>query len=650
MTDDARPNVRSPKRAEAWAKRALSRANTGLVGLLDAAFVNVKLYAALIGASILGNGVHDDAPGFQAVFNATGGASTGTTPWVPGPSVYVMHEPVGLSSTQQLRGSAGATLLSTNPNHGLFDAIFFGTTSPILHAGALTANIPAGAPPNTTLLNFAPAVGHWVILAHGTSQAAYQVKGVAGVVSPFTVTVDRPIVWPFVATDTATEVASIVQDVDLDGQGMKLAGTGLESIHFSAGWQLKVRNFHYVSTASNLVGSAFGFDVACRDVLFADCSTDCPNTSAGVYFQSVERGVCERFVSRNGGAAVVLFDDYQIGVEDSWSYNCTVGNDFQMTAITPGSSFGCIGCWITGCGSIDSAGNAFGASYSAGGLIANVLAQGPTGNGVELLQVTDMTIGPQIIVKNAGANGLDVDATCVRTTILELNVDGAASHALLVNAGAVGTIVGWLYATHCAAQAVDSGADLSIAHMRGTCDVADFNTFVVTTGGTFRLGDAQLKMLAANGTVVQQIGGTAYYDGLDFTIVGANGTGLYHNAGVAYVSNSKMSGPGSSFGIYVTAGATVRILGGVSLDGTGTPLTIAAGAYCNRTTIVAAGTGAAQATAFPDMKTTDKVETQLTVAAGVRAAGLPLVVQTAGVGWSSTFAATDTSTYSQVAL
>lgn len=572
-------------------------------------------------------GGSDIGPTCQAVAAAC--TKSGQSAWLPAGS-YLSTTPASLPSGARVRGQSSAAITSNNPNHGAYDEVFFSTFGTPIQVGAIDAAYVAPVNPGNTLpVDFAaaPIVGHVLLVsataggASGTCQTAYIIKNVVHVAgTEYTVTLDRPNVWPFIAADTVTEYASLPHNVIIDGEGMTFAGTGLQAIEYFGMLQGRIRDCHYVSSASNLSGSAFGVDCASRECTIEDCTSECPNGSAGGYLQSNERTVISRFRSDNGGAAFNLFDCYQCGIEDSWSYNSTTGNDFLIGQINPGSgrpaSFGCTSCWISGGGVVNSGGNGYYVAHSTSSVIKNVLVQGAAINGVTIDGGCVDTSLMSVTVSGATGKGVAVLTGAFRTRLHDISATGC-DVGLYVQAGTDDTFCRNLYITGCVTQAVSALDELTIVGMSGGLGATDGVNYIIANAGNFTMADSDLSSVRANGTMLQNAGATAKLDNIVLTLtVGANQTGFYLTAGTTYLTNCKVTGPGSSFGCYIQgAGTVVHIGPGCDFDGSGTPLTLAGGTTLTNVTMDQTG-GVALVAATRSLTFAEHYTTRIELAAG----------------------------------
>jgi hypothetical protein len=187
-------------------------------------------------------GTVDDGPVFQAALNATAGK--GVAVCVPFATangqvtngVYTIATGIQAVSHATLTLAEGVTLLSAEVDGGITNGlIYYAATASGGTSTTLAANVGAVGPPVSTFTvtsatGFAIGDTAWFQSVDGFPQAYYGIINVVGT----TITVDRPIVWPFLAGDSVTSIPS---DPTLQyftllglGAGATISGTGSHAL------------------------------------------------------------------------------------------------------------------------------------------------------------------------------------------------------------------------------------------------------------------------------------------------------------------------------------------------------------------------------------------------------------------------------------
>lgn len=475
-------------------------------------------------------------------------------------------------------GNPGAKLKSTNPSHGILDATFLVAEPASTNTGTINTNVTVNS--RTVLVNMTtkPTVGKALNIGNGTCQQIYIVEAVSGSTSPYTVTVDRPIVWPFLASGSAaSEFDSIPSFITIDGRGIQLSGLGTQAIELATGYRVNIYGVHYIQGDGDVVGSPYGFDVSCQECLMEDWTSNSANNSAGHYFQSNERSIVRRGKVRNGGSGVGVFDSYQTGVADHWTYdttNASVGA-INISRIDS-SAFGCIECWVDGGGVIGHAGPGISIDHALRTKINNHVMDLCSG-GLYLTSGAIDSIITSVVVRNITNDGLHID-TGVDNTFVNGFIADTCKNGINVISGSTNTYVNDAKIIKSSTSAVISAADLTINGLFLAATTGDGIAIMQATAGNFTLQNAHLTSTAlVSATVLQVSGGTARLNGVRIEIPsGNNATALYCTGGTTYLENVAVVGFANSFSLYV-GGGTVYIGDGCDFGTLGTPFTFASG-------------------------------------------------------------------------
>jgi len=213
-----------------------------------------------------------DAAGLQAAETAMG--SVGRTVAKPGTFVIAAatrlpsHSLVELHSATQLVSTIDQPLVYVTHWNGIFNGYsdFNGSVGTL-------ASTPTLGSRTLSVTGFVPVEGRAIQVSHTVSASTYVIKKVTGA-GPYTVTVDRALVFPWVSGDTVQEITTLAQDMRIDGHGGQLRGLGGQGVEFARVFRVKVRDLHFDPSDGIPTGAAFGTDLGCWESLYEDCSAD----------------------------------------------------------------------------------------------------------------------------------------------------------------------------------------------------------------------------------------------------------------------------------------------------------------------------------------------------------------------------------------
>lgn len=527
-----------------------------------------------------------DATVMQAAVTAAAGAGDACV--MPGTAAIATA--VQLPSASRTVCSPGTYIKQTFATHVNLDATYTtrGTERTPANTGTLASTPTRLSKTLSCTLSSTPLVGGYLkvqLAANNTSQAIYQIVAVVGSSSPYTVTTDRAIVWPFVSGDALTELTGVVERAIVEGGGQTMSGPGNQAVQFTLCRQCIVRDTHYVydAAAGVCTGSPFGYDVACRECVLEDWSADNRNNSAGFYFQSNECSQIRRGVVRNAGSSVGVFDSYMCSVVDVWGYDLTrnaaapdTGGIF-LGRIAPGST-GCFDCTVKGGGHINIAGTGVYVETALRSLVEDHHVDGCT-NG---FKIDSGAVGTRLIgisARNASASGLDLLSGATGTHVTGY-VTAGCDYGIRVRAGTVKTVLENIriesfitYGLHVSDNCQIRGLDL-------TASSTDSASPILVAAGVVTIEHGNWASTKANASVIQVSGGTVTLkDILVGVATGANQTAFYLTGGTVYLDGciaTETAAASNSFGIYV-GGATVTIGPNCDMSNTDAPLTIASG-------------------------------------------------------------------------
>jgi hypothetical protein len=605
-------------------------------------FVSVKTFGAV------GNGAADDTAAIARGLAAVAG--TGIALWFPG-GTYRVTSQIDLPSFVVIWGSPSATIhqvLTGAANTSAFAG------QPVFGASvALTADNVAGTNVIQTGTRFPNGtrifVGDQPTPGPSAQASTYTVMSSSAAGPDWNLVVDRIVLGSYsAATGSITPLVSYPQEIYIWGNGMLFTGTSGGAltgyIGFGAAFHCYVFDVRADPSLGTLSanGKAFNYDLGSVECGFFRCRADCGGvaTVAGFSFQGSENVLGVDCIAINCGNGFELVDGFLCVYEQPSGGNNT--NDLAFLSNNGASAVGVTGAIIRGAdfsGSSNGVNLAYGSSdiqfdscqfYSC--IITAFWVQnnnGPcAGITIEDIKIIGGCTTAGMFISGDGhqieasgptidfvsGNGIEVTGNACR-----IMVDGLSSYDAATN-GSSGVLL------------VNGTSDLIVkrAYTALTFSIASWFVVVPQGGATISVDDLLVEQSigVASISVVFQVNAICNLRLRNVRTIGPVDFGI--NAG-AFVG-------------------TMRILEGCNFHSCSTPISINAAVHYNRPTVTAAGTGAAQAYAFPDLAEQERVYYTRVVNGGVPTSAGPLYVYTAGVGYTRTYAAADTSTYNEVIL
>lgn len=159
-----------------------------------------------------------DAANIQAAETAMG--SVGRTLAKPGTfavstaTTLPSHSLVELHSATRLVSTVDQPLVYSSHWQSIFNGYsdFNGNTGTL-------ASTPTLGSRTLSVTGFVPVEGRAIQVSHTVSASTYVIKKVTGA-GPYTVTVDRALVFPWVSGDTVQEITTLAQDMRIDGHSV----------------------------------------------------------------------------------------------------------------------------------------------------------------------------------------------------------------------------------------------------------------------------------------------------------------------------------------------------------------------------------------------------------------------------------------------
>jgi hypothetical protein len=458
----------------------------------------------------------------------------------------------------------GSTTLSTSPTYGASTLAFTSTTGFTTCAAPATgATCPAGS---------------LILVQDAVRGIPYVIRSITATdagPSSGTVTVDRPVLWPFTGTITVYQLTSILQDVEITGdKGAIVQGTGADGGEVVACWRCKVRGIRWLSSFKYKV---FSFDWGGLDDTFEDNEVELVSASggtpAGLMLEDAENGVMHHNVARGGFSGSFLLDSTR---QSSTRANTAIGAVYGfIDEADVSDTLGCLDTTHVG----DSALNASGVGMNllSPGDRTKVIGFSSYGSAVGMETAHTNTEVESFSSVGASTAGLATNGVGIRARgIYASNVGGAIGISLsggdsllehvattgepaieVVASSTTTTIDGWRHtfgAVNGQSLAYSDGGSLS--SLRTTCRDCTF-TYVSSTGNK----------------VAFQFTSATTFSGERIRWVGSNANGyvLYDPANastISYVGAWEVS-PASNFLLGTPVGqsrGTVTVNGATAVD------------------------------------------------------------------------------------
>jgi hypothetical protein len=544
----------------------------------------------------------------------------------------------------------GVTILTSLPNVGL------PTVAPFWSVlGAQGVITTLAAPVNRGAFSIVTTVDESAIFVPGTilqianpltagnsagfRVSTHRVAGVAGV--NVNVLPDLPRSLP--AGSTVSNFATRPTNIRLIGNRATITGTSVRYIELAAALDCFVSQWRFTDE-SGAIGSdlLLSFDGGGTNNRADDIAVRIQGPSTPLAATALESCDGHCIISRltvNGATSYgsILYDCSDSDIEESTLCHCGVAGVALVadTAVHSASTEGCIGCTVRSTTALN----------SAAGLLVR--------DGARDCWAIDSSFDGNTIGISLMPIGGDA-STPTGNTFRDVTARFNATHGVVVGTGAVGTVIDGIDVSSNGTSASTGTGILLQGHAKlGRLYASggnNANLILASAGGDFDELDATAAPTPAINGWCQLNGGAA----VRYTIRasklilagGAVNSGLLQvNAMLSIDTTEIAANGGAATSVLAQPTGIVRIGQGNKWDGSATPFGLnGVGGVFSQATTVSGGAGAAQAVAFGDMRTTDDVVVERTVNGGAPGI-MPLIVKTAGTGYTLTFAAGDTSTY-----
>ena len=587
----------------------------------------------------IGDGIADDTAAIQ--YAVTTFAGTGIDVFF-GAGIFLVSTPIlfPVNAPLHVRGTRGVSVLKSTitPSGGpggSTQTVFYSAAQIIGVASTLAATPTLRSRSLSSNASFAEGT---IVIVQTTGNVGQQftIAAPPSGGGPFTLTTDDPVLSSFVSGNT---IAAYNVPTGIWIEGLTFSGTGDRAIELGAALNCLVTDCEAVPTYGAFTSIVMSFDIAGRRNTHDTIDINQGGgANGGVALESnsfsTQRDIKVNAVA-GSGSAVGIFWPTPMACEgfNLTAIACPIGMQVSQSDNT--DTVGPIDGSIVGLTVLDST-TSSGIVHESGQNFsyANVKTDGNANDGMTILP-SSSTPADGITITNYGAA---VNAG------IGLNVNGSACRVFASNVTTQGNGGGGL-------SAAGNGYVVEVDGFQSTDDVGGPWQSPSGTGVTLSIRRARVRNVSLNGFWTPDPACTGSISLDDYVAEYVSGTGVKavidcSGAFTLYMRNVKTIGA-LTFGVFAGNGVAVvvRDQGGNNLESCGTPFTYDGTSRPSRGSLVAAGSGSAQSVAFPDLTSNDRVYLQRTVAGGTPGTGQPLVIPTVGVGWTETFAATDTSTY-----
>lgn len=332
----------------------------------------------------------------------------------------LINTPLTIPSNTVLSACPGTVMMSDlTPTGGQTQAIFWcGIPT---HIGIGTISVAPGRS-NTVIVSgwtgTAPAVGHILGFQSGNSFSTYDIVAVSGS-DPYTCTLDRVIVPPFDAGDSAITYASQPTNIAIFGNGMRLRGLVDRYIELGAVNRGLIDDVHmdgvgggYPTAPANGSGS---FDTGGRDCHWRRCTVDLTGRNDAVFgfgLESIDVGSMVDCTVSGGNTGFYAPDCVGVTIARCHAHRVGRGTGSGSGFFIGKSATG-IGSYNCGLTDSEAPGCHFGASFSTSRpLVTNLSAPGC----VWSLNVNSDAGAVEVF--GMDASGSDGAAICAADTII----------------------------------------------------------------------------------------------------------------------------------------------------------------------------------------------------------------------------------------
>ena len=461
----------------------------------------------------------DACPKIQNGLTALAGHSAQAL-WLPA-GTYACATPVLVPNNVTIRLSAQASIVSSLPVvDGHTSTPFYADGAPYSHVTTLASTPTVGSETLTLTSATGYAIGQYIFVTTSTSTyfASYKIVNLVTT----TVTVDRPILKPFVGGDTVEIMTRQPAGISiLADKGATLSGTGDRGIQLVSCVDCVVRG---LTINSSFTSYAASFDGGGQRVLWDGVNVNCvANCAVGLALEEAEYGTV-RDVNALGGFTVanVQINSCESAMVDNTNGLYGVGPGLELVN-SVSEPIGNRNTTVLG-GHYN--GNNDGINGSTVNQNTTLVGVTTTGNGSAGVR-TGTGQGWRIVGHHSGGNASYGIAATAALSVQGLDMQGQVTgidgSAVLLDSGTGNvTLSGW---------AIDAGTSLTGGFWQAIQHTSSGRLTI--TGSTFVGSSSAHQTLA-----IRVDAGSAVIDATKIAMTGADGYGLFANGGTIQIGPS----------------------------------------------------------------------------------------------------------------
>ncbi|MBI3200143.1 MAG: hypothetical protein HYZ29_01295 [Myxococcales bacterium] len=553
----------------------------------------------------------DDAAHVAAILEGNAGRRT----VVLSAGTYNWETPCRVPSGTRLRGGADVTINSKLPNNGVYVTAAFLAFNTAGTSGHPESPIAIGDTTIKTTTDLGPVGTKIIVVSPNFHVSVRTITGITQAGGAYELTIDRPVLDAFATTDTITTLPSVPHDIDIDGRGMTVTGTGVRFFEFIISERCTIRNLTMHVKSGVTMDLLASFDVGGVENRYENVIVKVDQGAKALAGLAVESNESTQVK----GCAVTGPSSMYYGIAVYDSHNTEVSGTTSFGAGTAAlgldadaNSIGCRNTRVVGgvySGALTGIRTANGTS---GTVIQDVDAQSNVSTGIQLGCDGVPCDGAKLVNVNARKNGdIGISTCCGGTQARNIDISSngntpATGRGLLVAAGF-------------------DGQNITSKGGNGTYAV------VASTSDRVRLSNMDISHSQVANVVL--LSGAGEYEIRDSAIAGVPGANGIHTFAKLLVSGTRISGTG--VGLVVTAG-TARLGAGNDFDGATLPTLVRASGRINQGTaqLTSVGGISSVTVAWPDLKSTDRVNVNIKKPGGTP--GSYQVAYTPGTGFTIT--------------
>lgn len=529
-------------------------------------------------------------------------------------NIYQIDDPITVPSGTYLKLN-GAVI---NVNLGLIgsplNAVFVANIAIAANTTVASSNTVGTRTFSATALAGLVAGSLVRIAKAGLRAMTYTVMSTAGA-GPFTITVDRPILYQFDAADVVSRLTSMPQDITIDGENAFISGIADRFVEFAGSRRCNVRNIRALYTGGVNANIGFSYDVGGYENEFINILFDGgTQMQLGISLESQENShIIRSTATRVSNWAIPVYDSVECTVMGCRAL--TSGNGIGL--VSDGVGIGCLDCKVIDCFSDGHTtdGYATGPGPSHRCSFIGCSGKWNGGHGINIVANSLDTLIDGCLFEGNTTRQAIIFGGADRTTFNSCHFVGAAGAPNLY-------VLAKTYVTGCTMTAGNYGVFADGECHLDNCHINAFSlTAIEVRPGRFcTVHDCTASAATVALTAITLVAvSRCYISGLTLSGLGAGGTG-----------------------ITVQAGSTLRYLD-YDPGAAAIALNVVAGGFASVGNVILTG-AVPVVVLWPDIKAIDHVSVTRSVVGGVPALP-PLITIQSGISFTVTGLVGDTSTF-----